>query len=67
MKIIKLVLGACHTNCYIVASEQGNAERLIQSINRLAREFMGNYKILTGYREETTLEHERRFSPFIEK
>ena len=25
MKIIKLVLGACSTNCYIVASEKGNA------------------------------------------
>ncbi|SEW38023.1 MBL fold metallo-hydrolase [[Clostridium] fimetarium] len=24
MKIIKIVLGACHTNCYIIASDNGN-------------------------------------------
>jgi glyoxylase-like metal-dependent hydrolase (beta-lactamase superfamily II) len=45
----------------------GDAKLLIQSINRLAREFKGDYKILTGHREETTLDHERKFNPFIEK
>ena len=44
----------------------GNADLLIQSINRLAGEFEGDYRILTGHREETTLEHERKFNPFIQ-
>ena len=25
MQIIKLVLGACITNCYVIASDKGNA------------------------------------------
>lgn len=44
----------------------GDAERLIASINRLANEFEGDYRILTGHREETTLMHERKFNPFIQ-
>lgn len=44
----------------------GNEERLIASINRMAAEFKGDYRILTGHREETTLEHERGCNPFIQ-
>lgn len=43
----------------------GNEQMLIDSINKLAKELTGDYRILTGHREETTLEHERRFNPFI--
>ena len=43
----------------------GNEAKLIESINRLAREFSGDYKILTGHREETTLAYERLHNPYI--
>lgn len=43
----------------------GDEQMLIDSINKMAKELTGNYRILTGHREETTLEHERKFNPFI--
>lgn len=43
----------------------GNEEILIKSINRLAKAFPENYKILTGHRDETTLEYERVHNPYI--
>ncbi len=43
----------------------GNEEQLIASINRLAKDFSGDYRILTGHREETTLEYERQYNPYI--
>ena len=52
MNITKLVLGACMTNCYIVASEQGNAI-LIDAADE-AEQIIA------------TLEHERKFNPFIQ-
>lgn len=43
----------------------GDEEKLIASINRLVRDFPGDYKILTGHRDETTLEYEREHNPYI--
>lgn len=43
----------------------GDEAKLIESINRLAREFSGQYKILTGHRDETDLEYERLNNPYI--
>lgn len=43
----------------------GNEEMLVASIKRMAKEFEGDYRILTGHRAETTLEHERQFNPYI--
>ncbi|MBR1702526.1 MAG: MBL fold metallo-hydrolase [Lachnospiraceae bacterium] len=43
----------------------GDENKLIASINRLAEEFTGDYRILTGHRDETTLEHEREWNPYI--
>ena len=45
----------------------GNEEQLVASIQRLAKEFKGDYRILTGHRAETTLEHERQFNSYINK
>ena len=43
----------------------GDENRLIESINRLVKDFKDNYKILTGHREETTLDYERKHNPYI--
>lgn len=43
----------------------GDEDKLIESINRLARDFQGDYRILTGHRDETTLEYERAHNPYI--
>lgn len=45
----------------------GDEDKLIASINRLAEEFKGDYRILTGHRDETTLEHERERNPYIRR
>lgn len=45
----------------------GDENKLIASINRLAEEFTGDYRILTGHRDETTLEHEREWNPYIKR
>ncbi len=45
----------------------GNEEKLIESINRLVNDFKGNYKVLTGHRDETDLEHERLHNPYINR
>lgn len=45
----------------------GDEDKLIESINRLVKDFSGNYKILTGHRDETTLEYERAHNPYIYK
>ena len=37
----------------------GDEMRLIASINRMLDDFMGNYRVLPGHRQETTIEHER--------
>ncbi|MBE5964304.1 MAG: MBL fold metallo-hydrolase [Lachnospira sp.] len=43
----------------------GDENRLIESINRLVKDFKDDYKILTGHREETTLDYERKHNPYI--
>ncbi len=43
----------------------GDEEKLIASINRMANDFKGDYKILTGHRDETTLDYEREHNPYI--
>lgn len=43
----------------------GDEEKLVKSINRLVRDFPGEYRILTGHRAETTLEYERVNNPYI--
>jgi len=45
----------------------GDEDKLIESINRLVKDFPGDYKILTGHRDETTLEYERAHNPYIYK
>ena len=35
--------------------------------DREAEEFTGDYRILTGHRDETTLEYERERNPYIKK
>lgn len=45
----------------------GNEELLVASINRMVNDFKGEYKVLTGHREETTLEHERQFNPYVKR
>lgn len=39
----------------------GNTEKLISSIRRMLEEFEGNYRILPGHRDETTLDEEREY------
>lgn len=39
----------------------GNEEKLIASIRRMLEELKGNYRILTGHREETTLDEAREY------
>ena len=39
----------------------GNTEKLISSIRRMLKEFEGNYRILPGHRDETTLDEEREY------
>ena len=39
----------------------GDKDRLISSIRRLLHELPGNYRILPGHREETTLDAERAY------
>lgn len=39
----------------------GDREQLIASIRRLFREFEGDYRVLPGHREETTLDKEREY------
>ena len=43
----------------------GDEDKLIESINRLEKAFPGDYRILTGHREETTLDYERKYNPYI--
>lgn len=43
----------------------GNEAKLIESINRLVRDFSGEYKILTGHREETTFAYERLHNSYL--
>lgn len=45
----------------------GDEEKLVDSINRMMKDFSGNYRILTGHREETTLEHERQYNPYVRR
>lgn len=45
----------------------GDEKKLIESINRLVKDFEGDYRILTGHRDETTLEHEREYNPYIKR
>ncbi|MDO5382134.1 MAG: MBL fold metallo-hydrolase [Eubacteriales bacterium] len=45
----------------------GNEELLVESINKMMKDFTGDYKVLTGHREETTLEHERMYNPYVRK
>lgn len=45
----------------------GNEELLVESINRMMRDFSGHYHIYTGHREETTLEHEREHNPYVRR
>ena len=39
----------------------GNTEQLIASIQRILSELEGNYRVLPGHREETTLDAEREY------
>ena len=39
----------------------GNEEKLIASIRRMLEELKRNYRILTGHREETTLDEAREY------
>ena len=39
----------------------GNTEQLIASIRRILSELEGNYRVLPGHREETTLDAEREY------
>lgn len=43
----------------------GDEEKLINSINKMVRDFTGEYRILTGHRDETTLDYERAHNPYI--
>lgn len=43
----------------------GNEEQLAASLNRLAAEFPGDFRVLPGHWEETGLEHERRKNPYL--
>lgn len=45
----------------------GNEEMLIASINKMLEDFEGDYRVLTGHREETTLAHERMHNPYVYK
>lgn len=45
----------------------GNEELLVESINKMMKDFTGDYKVLTGHREETTLQHERMYNPYVRK
>lgn len=42
----------------------GSSQQLISSLQRLA-ELKGNFKVLPGHEEETTLAWERRYNPFL--
>lgn len=44
----------------------GNEDILIESINKLSK-LDKDYLIYPGHREETTLEHERKYNPYIKK
>ncbi len=45
----------------------GDEDKLIESINRLVKDFPGDYRILTGHRDETTLEYERAHNPYVNR
>lgn len=45
----------------------GDEDTLVASIRRMAQELTGDYKVLTGHRKHTTLEHERMNNPYIIK
>jgi glyoxylase-like metal-dependent hydrolase (beta-lactamase superfamily II) len=42
----------------------GNARELIQSVKRLF-ELQGDYKVYCGHEDDTTLEHERKYNPYV--
>lgn len=44
----------------------GNEKELVRSIKRLADTYKGNYQIKTGHREETTLDDERKYNPYLQ-
>lgn len=42
----------------------GNARKLIESVKKLYS-LAGDYKVYCGHEEDTTLEHERKFNPYV--